>query len=101
TVNPDGNGATGVFKITAKGTMKGKPMDPESMTTGVFSKTPAGWRLMSANNAKMDAAAGKTDDKAKAADAANKMSGAQTKPGSPKTNPAAADEAGPPAPKKK
>ena len=89
-VNPDGNGATGIFKIMAKGTMKGKPMDPVVRTTGVFSKTKDGWRLMSALNAKMDAAAAKVDDKAKADDK-SKMGDAQKKTGNPRVD-AVADE---------
>ncbi len=97
TVNPDGNGATGVFKVMAKGTMKGKAIDPESLTTGVFSKTPAGWRLMSAVNSKVDAAAGKMDDKAKSA--ANKMSEPQKRTGDTKVDSVVGDDV--PAPKKK
>ncbi len=69
-VNPDGNGATGVFKIMAKGTMKGKPMDPATRTTGVFAKTKDGWRLVSASNAKIEASAAKPDDKGKMEDKA-------------------------------
>lgn len=99
TVNPDGNGATGVFKIMAKGTMKGKPMDPETLTTGVFAKTPTGWRLMSASNAKIAAGAAKTDDKAKEEDK-SKMNEAQKKTGNPKVDALAADEDVPPAKKK-
>jgi hypothetical protein len=83
TVNPDGSGATGVFKIMTKGTMKGKPMDPETLTTGVFSKTPAGWRLMSASNAKVDATAAK-------------MNEAQKKTGDPKVDAMAGDDIPPP-----
>jgi ketosteroid isomerase-like protein len=89
TVNPDGNGATGVFKITTKGTMKGKPMDPEVLTTGVFAKTPAGWRLMSASNAKFPAGVAKTDD-------ASKMNEAQKKTGDPKVDAVAGDDVPPP-----
>lgn len=97
-VNPDGNGATGIFKIMAKGTMKGKPMDPATRTTGVFAKTKDGWRLMSASNAKMDAA----DDKAKAAANANTAPKiGLNKPGTGKIDPAAAvDDGGEPQKKK-
>lgn len=91
TVNPDGNGATGVFKIMTKGTMKGKPMDPEVLTTGVFSKTPAGWRLMSAMNAKVD-------DKAKA-NSNVKEAMPPKRTGDPKVDSAVGDDV--PAPKKK
>lgn len=101
TVNPDGNGATGVFKITAKGTMKGKPMDPETRTTGVFTKTKDGWRLMSASNVKIEAAAAKPGDQAKAN---SNMTGAapKTAANAKKIDAAAADDGGgPPPPKKK
>ena len=92
-VNPDGNGATGVFKITAKGTMKGKPMDPATRTTGVFAKTKDGWKLMSATNAKMDEKA-KADDKAKVAEP-------QKATGNAKIDAMASDDAAPPPAKKK
>jgi len=69
-VSPDGNSAVGIFRVSVKGTMKGKPMDGDSRTTGVFAKTKDGWRLMSASNVKIEAGAAKPDDKAKAADKA-------------------------------
>ena len=68
-VSADGNSAVGIFKITAKGTFKGKPMDGDSRTTAVFAKTKDGWRLMSASNVKMEAGAAT----AKADANANKM----------------------------
>ena len=92
-VNPDGNGATGIFKIMAKGTMKGKPMDPATRTTGVFAKTKDGWKLMSATNAKMDEKA-KADDKAKVAEP-------QKATGNAKIDAMASDDAAPPPAKKK
>lgn len=92
TVNPDGNSAVGIFKITATGTNKGKPMSGDTRTTGVFVKTKDGWRLLSASNVKMEAgAAAKTDDKAKPANV-SKIDEAQKKPGNPRTDALAADE---------
>lgn len=101
TVNPDGNSAVGIYKFTATGTLKGKPMDGDSRTTGTFIKTKDGWRLMTAANVKIGAGgAAKTDDKAKAADASNKMNEAQKKTGNPKIDAMAADEVPPPEKKK-
>lgn len=96
TVNPDGNSAVGIFKITAAGTNKGKPMTGDTRTTGTFVKTKDGWRLMSASNVKMDASAAKPDDKAKSVDGTAQPKKAT---GDPKVDAVAADDV--PEPKKK
>lgn len=102
-VSADGNSAVGIFKITAKGTFKGKPMDGDTRTTGVFAKTKDGWRLMSASNVKMEAGAAKADDKAMAgANANTKLGMNKMSPANAKVDPAtAADDGGVPPPKKK
>jgi ketosteroid isomerase-like protein len=95
-VSPDGNSAVGIFKISSKGTMKGKPMDGDYRTTGVFAKTKDGWRLMSASNVKMEAGAAKPEDKAKA-NANTKEAAPQKATGNAKIDSMAADDI--PAPK--
>ena len=96
TVNPDGNSAVGIFKINATGTLKGKPMDGDTRTTGTFIKTKDGWRLMTAANVKIAAGAAKTDDKAKSVDGTAQPKKAV---GDPKVDALAADDV--PEPKKK
>ena len=95
-VGADGNSAVGIFKITATGTNKGKPMAGDSRTTGVFAKTKDGWRLMSASNVKIEGGAAKTDDKAKSVDGTAQPKKAV---GDPKVDALAADDV--PEPKKK
>ena len=77
-VNPEGTGAVVIAKLSMKATMKGKPVDGDYRVTQVYSKTKDGWKQVSAQATKIDAAAApaKADDKkadAKpAAPAANK-----------------------------
>lgn len=65
--NPDGNGAISIAKLTMKGTMKGKPVDGTFRVTQVYSKTKDGWKQVSAQATKIEAAGApaKADDKAK------------------------------------
>ena len=67
--NPEGTGAISIARATIKGTMKGKPVDGTFRVTQVYSKTKDGWRQVSAQATKIEAAAApaKTDEKAKGA----------------------------------
>ncbi|MGI8813173.1 MAG: nuclear transport factor 2 family protein [Pyrinomonadaceae bacterium] len=47
-VNPEGNGAVAIARITMKGTSKGKPIDGTFRVTQVYSRTKDGWRQVSA-----------------------------------------------------
>jgi ketosteroid isomerase-like protein len=96
-VNPDGNSAVGIFKITATGTLKGKPMEGDTRTTGTFIKTKDGWRLMTAANVKIAAgAAAKPATAANTSTAANKMSEPVKRTGDPKVDSAIGDDIPPP-----
>lgn len=64
-INPEGNGAVVIAKLSMKGTFKGKPLDGDYRNTLVYSKTKDGWKLVSAASTKIEAAAepAKADDK--------------------------------------
>lgn len=63
-INPEGNGAVVIAKLTMKGMFKGKPMDGTYRVTHVYSKTKDGWKLASAQATKIEAAFSvKADDK--------------------------------------
>ena len=47
-VNPEGNGAVAIARLTMKGTNKGKPVDGTYRVTQVYAKTKDGWRQVSA-----------------------------------------------------
>jgi ketosteroid isomerase-like protein len=47
-VNPEGNGAVVIAKISMKGTFKGKSLDGDFRVMQVYSKTRDGWRQISA-----------------------------------------------------
>lgn len=96
TVAADGNSAVGIFTISAKGMMKGKPMDGDTRTTGVFAKTKDGWKLASASNVKIEGGAAKADDKTKA-----NANTAQKGASNAKTDALAVDDGGAPPTKKK
>lgn len=70
-VNPEGNGAVAISKVTVKGINNNKPIDQTVRVTHVWSKTKDGWKLASLHatniTAKTDDDA-KMDDKAKADD---------------------------------
>jgi ketosteroid isomerase-like protein len=65
-VNPEGNGAITITKLTVKGTFKGKPMDGTYRVTGIYSKTKDGWKLAGSQSTRIEGAEpAKTDaDKA-------------------------------------
>ena len=94
-VNPDGNSAVGIARLTIKGTMKGKPMDGVYRVTGVYSKTNAGWKLMSASSTKITGGDAKMDDKTKM-DNTNKMAEARKATGNVKVDAVAGDDIEPP-----
>src|SRR5580765_1485099 len=75
-VKPEGDAAVVIAKLTMKGTLKGKPNDGDYRVTQIYGKTPAGWKQISAQATKIEAASepAKADDKTKADDkpAANK-----------------------------
>ena len=77
-VKPEGDAAVVIAKLTMKGTLKGKPTDGEYRVTQIYGKTKDGWKQISAQATKIEAAAepAKTDEKKteanKAATPANK-----------------------------
>ena len=77
-VKPEGDAAVVIAKLTMKGTLKGKPTDGEYRVTQIYGKTKDGWKQISAQATKIEAAAepAKTEDKKteanKAAAPANK-----------------------------
>jgi ketosteroid isomerase-like protein len=75
-VKPEGDAAIVIAKLTMKGTLKGKTTDGDYRITQVYGKTPAGWKQISAQATKIEAASepAKPDDKTKAENkpAANK-----------------------------
>jgi ketosteroid isomerase-like protein len=67
--NPEGTGAISIATAHIKGTMKGKAIDGAFRVTQVYSKTKDGWKQVSAQATKIEAAApAKADDKAKTDD---------------------------------
>ena len=66
-VNPEGNGAIAIAKLSMKGTMRGKATDGDYRVTQVYSKTKDGWKQVSAQATKIEAASepAKSDDKTK------------------------------------
>jgi len=64
-VKPEGDAAIVIAKLSMKGTMKGKPVDGDFRVTQVYGKTKDGWKQISAQATKIEAAAepAKTEDK--------------------------------------
>ena len=65
-VNPEGNGAVTISKLTLKGTFKGKPMDGDFRVTGIYSKTRDGWKLAGSQTTRIEVGGSepaKTDEK--------------------------------------
>lgn len=62
-INPEGTGAVVIAKLSMKGTTKGKSMDGDYRVTHVYAKTKDGWKQVSAQATKIEASAGKTEDK--------------------------------------
>lgn len=64
-VKPEGDAAVVIAKLTMKGTFKGKPTDGDYRVTQIYGKTKDGWKQISAQATKIEAAAepAKTDDK--------------------------------------
>jgi hypothetical protein len=64
-VKPEGDAAVVIAKLTMKGTLKGKPIDGEYRVTQIYGKTKDGWKQISAQATKIEAAAepAKTEDK--------------------------------------
>jgi len=64
-VKPEGDAAVVIAKLTMKGTLKGKPTDGDYRVTQIYGKTPAGWKQISAQATKIEAASepAKADDK--------------------------------------
>ena len=84
--NPEGTGAVSIARATMKGTNKGKPIDGTYRVTQVYSKTKDGWKQVSAQATKIEAAAApaKTGD-AKTSDA-NKAANTAKTPANKATN---------------
>lgn len=57
--NPEGNGAVTIARVTVKGKNLGTPVEGQNRVTYVWSKTPDGWRLASAQVTEIKAAAAK------------------------------------------
>ena len=55
--NPEGTGAVVIARATMKGMNKGKPIDGTYRVTQVYSKTKDGWKQVSAQATKIEAAA--------------------------------------------
>ena len=64
--NPEGTGAISIAKATIKGTNKGKPLEGVYRVTQVYSKTKDGWKQVTAQATKIEAAgAAKTENQTK------------------------------------
>jgi ketosteroid isomerase-like protein len=69
--NPEGTGCIVIAKLSMKGTSKGKPIDGENRVTQDYRKTKDGWKQITAQATKIEAANAddkKADDKAMATD---------------------------------
>ena len=56
-VKPEGDAAVVIAKLTMKGTLRGKPVDGEYRVTQLYGKTKDGWKQISAQATKIEAAA--------------------------------------------
>lgn len=77
-VNPEGNGAIVVARLTMKGSFKGKPSDGDYRVTHVYAKTKDGWKLAGAQATKIEAAASSAGASNTAANTANASTNSST-----------------------
>ena len=73
-VNPTGDAAIVIAKLTMKGTMKGKAIEGDFRVTQVYAKRADGWKPITAQATKIEGGSepAKTDEKKADAPAANK-----------------------------
>ena len=79
-ITPGGDEAVVIAKLAMKGTMKGKPQDGDYRVTQVYSKTKDGWKQISAQATKIEAATEPAKTVDKKAEPANTAKPAANKP---------------------